>query len=193
MPKKLSNFVVTNIERKMISLPVRMGGLGMQDPTATADTEFHNSSVVKKSLTDIILKQETNLNNYDEEAVKSAIARMKSEKEEMFLVQMAEVKDMLDEKMRRSIELAGEKGAGAWLTALPLQSMGYVLNKQEFRDSICLRYGWSIPNTPRFCGCKQKNSVNHTLNCKLGGYVSMRHNNTEKVGYWLLVILNVLS
>ena len=39
-----------------------------------------------------------------------------------------------DEKKRRNLELAGEKGAGAWLTALPLQSMGYTLNKQEFRE-----------------------------------------------------------
>ena len=55
--------------------------------------------------------------------------------------------------------------------------MGYTLNKQEFRDAICLRYSWMIPNTPSFCGCGKKNSVDHTLNCKLGGYVTMRHNN----------------
>merc|ERR1712062_884816 len=55
--------------------------------------------------------------------------------------------------------------------------MGYTLNKQEFRDAICLRYGWRIPNTPSFCSCKLKNTHDHTLNCKLGGYVNMRHNN----------------
>ena len=77
---------------------------------------------------------------------------------------------------KRALELAAEKGAGAWLTSLPLQSMGYTLNKQEFRDAICLRYGWRIPNTPIYCACKAKNSVDHTLNCKLGGYVHMRHN-----------------
>ena len=77
---------------------------------------------------------------------------------------------------KRALELAAEKGAGAWLTSLPLQSMGYTLNKQEFRDAICLRYGWRIPNTPIYCACKAKNSVDHTLNCKLGGDVHMRHN-----------------
>ena len=85
--------------------------------------------------------------------------------------------NLVDQKLKRCIVLAGEKGAGAWLTALPLQSMGYTLNRQEFRDAICLRYGWKIPNTPLYCGCKSKNSVDHTLNCKLGGYVTMRHNN----------------
>ena len=51
----------------------------------------------------------------------------------------------------------------------------YVLNKQSFRDSLCLRYGWKIPNTPLYCSCKEKNDVNHALTCKKGGYVSMRH------------------
>ena len=102
------------------------------------------------------------------------------------LVQLEEVKDLVDDKLKRSLELAAEKGAGAWLSALPLQSMGYVLNKQEFRDGLCLRYGWRIPNTPSFCGCGVKNSVDHTLNCKLGGYFTMRHNNIRDLEASLL-------
>ena len=52
----------------------------------------------------------------------------------------------------------------------------YVLNKQEFRDSICLRYGWRIPNTPAYCQCGKKNDIDHTLSCPNGGYTIMRHN-----------------
>ena len=33
---------VNDIERTLISLPVRFGGLGIQDPTVTADIEFRN-------------------------------------------------------------------------------------------------------------------------------------------------------
>ena len=47
---------------------------------------------------------------------------------------------------------------------------------------MCLRYGWSIPNTPTYCGCGSRNSIDHILVCKRGGYVSLRHNavrNTE--------------
>ena len=46
-----------------------------------------------------------------------------------------------------------------------------------FRDALCLRYGWNVPNMPHFCGCGQKNSIDDTLICKKGGYVAMRHNN----------------
>ena len=84
--------------------------------------------------------------------------------------------ELADSKTRRIIKLAEEKGSGAWLTALPIQSLGYTLNKQEFRDAIALRYEGKIAGTPSHCGCGKKNDVDHALSCKLGGYVAMRHN-----------------
>ena len=132
------------------------------------------------------MSQETNLENYDATRMKAVINQLKMEKEERRIECLQEVLDLVDVKLKRSIELAGEKGAGACLTALPLQSMGYTLNKQEFRDAICLRYGWKIPYTPLFCNCKKKNDVNHTLNCKLGGYVHMRHNNLRDLEAFIL-------
>ena len=48
--------------------------------------------------------------------------------------------------LKRLLTLATEKGAGAWLTTLPIQSLGYALNKEDFRGSICIRYGWRIKN-----------------------------------------------
>ena len=75
------------------------------------------------------------------------------------------------------LKKSAEKGASSWLTVLPLKNLGYSLNKQEFQDAIRLRYGWTIPDTPKHCGCGKKNSVDHSLNCHLGGYVHLRHNN----------------
>ena len=54
---------VTDLERRMISLPVRMGGLGIQNPILTADNEFRNSSIITTSLTRLIENQETDLTN----------------------------------------------------------------------------------------------------------------------------------
>ena len=35
------------------------------------------------------------------------------------------------------------KGAGSLQTALPLQFLGFLLDKEELRDiSLCLKYGW---------------------------------------------------
>ena len=84
--------------------------------------------------------------------------------------------DLVGNKMKRILELSQEKGAGSWLTTVPTKSLGFSLNKQEFRDSICLRYGWRVPNTPSHCQCGKKNDGDHALQCPNGGYVIMRHN-----------------
>ena len=54
--------------------------------------------------------------------------------------------------------------------------LGFVLNKQEFKDSISLRYCWHIDNVSNYCGCGSANDIDHCLTCRRGGYVVMRHN-----------------
>ena len=39
-----------------------------------------------------------------------------------------------------------------------------------------MRYGWTVKDIPNFCACGKENSIDHTLICKKGGYVSLRHN-----------------
>lgn len=84
------------------------------------------------------------------------------------------------------LQLAGEKGSSSWLNAPPIKSLGFTLNKREFRDSIHLRYGWAIPGTPTYCQCGESNSINHALSCNKGGYGIMRHNHIRDVEAELL-------
>ena len=72
---------ISDLERRIVALPVRMGGLGIQNPVSTAATEFKNSCIVTENLTTFIVKQETNFTNYNIETVKEDIARLKLEKE----------------------------------------------------------------------------------------------------------------
>ena len=157
-----------------MALPVRLGGMGIGDPTKSS-VEFAASTSITENLTRIIYNQESDFSNYNSEEVKKSVNTVRAEKERRLKIEQQEISDLLDEKMQRILELAQEKGAGAWLTALPIQSIGYTLNKQEFRDSVCLRYGWNIPNTPSFCQCKAENTIDHALSCKSGKYIYMRH------------------
>lgn len=91
-----------------------------------------------------------------------------------------------DHRLQNHMDQAKEKGASAWLTALPLSSLNYVLNQREFHDGIALRYGWEIKDLPNLCGCGKKNSIYHTLDCKKGGYVSLRHNSIRDTFGFLL-------
>ena len=78
--------------------------------------------------------------------------------------------------MRRVIKLASEKGASTCLTSLPLKVYGFRLNKQQFQDTMCMRYYLRLADIPRTCACGDYYSINHCLTCKHGGYVIIRHN-----------------
>ena len=63
------------------------------------------------------------------------------------------------------------------LTVVPLQEMGFNLNKREFRDAIKLRYDWPIEDIPTRCACGDIFSVDHTMVCiEKGGFIIRRHN-----------------
>ena len=67
------------------------------------------------------------------------------------------------------------KGASSWLSAVPLASENFSLNKQEFTDAICLRYRWDLKRLPIKCPCGKTYSVDHALTCQKGGFVIQRH------------------
>ena len=143
--------LVSNEERRILALPVRLGGLGIEDPSQTSTYEHEASLLITKNLTDIIYRQEKDFSNYDKGEVKKSIDFVKEQKNKRLNDELKELFNIVDAKTKRHLELAQEKGSGAWLNARPTQAYGYTLNKQEFRDSISLRYGWKIPNTPSFC------------------------------------------
>ena len=167
---------VSDLERRMIALPYRYGGLGIKDPSKTADREYQTSKKVTSCLTKLIRNQENDVLKLDEDKVKEDKQEMRHGKEEALKNEFEDVCKELPEKQKRLLIAAQEKGASSWLSSLPLKHLGYTLNKLEFRDSIRLRYDWAIPETPQFCACGKRNSLDHILICKKGGYVSMRHN-----------------
>ena len=76
----------------------------------------------------------------------------------------------------RANDIACSDGASIWLSSLPLKSENFSLTKREFYDGIHLRYAWDLKNLPSECVCKAKFNVDHALSCKIGGFVTLRHN-----------------
>ena len=62
---------------------------------------------------------------------------------------------------------------------IPLEQYGFSLNKVEFRNAIMLRYGKEIKGLSATCPCGQKYDTTHALNCKKGGFVTIKHNSTR--------------
>ena len=122
------------------------------------------------------------LSKLDKEKINSTKREKKLEKEKAYKEEAGKIASQLDEKANRLFLAAQEKGASSWLSALPLKKLGYSLTSQQFRNTLCVRYGWNISGLPNFCACGKKNNIDHILICKKGGYVTMRHNilrNTE--------------
>ena len=53
--------------------------------------------------------------------------------------------------------------------------------RDEFRDALCLRYGWHLKGMAQTCECGAANDIDHALICKLGGFVIMRYNAVRDV------------
>lgn len=97
-----------------------------------------------------------------------------------------EIYEHLPDQMRRTVDLAKEKGSSTWLTTLPLVEHGFALHKGAFHDALALRYGWTPSEMPPMCACGSKFSVEHALSCAKGGFPSIRHNEIRNLTAVLL-------
>ena len=124
--------------RKLMSLPTCHGGLNIVNPVELAERQLSASKVMTAPLK-MIIEQSEQFNKPQLQSVKSSLHR---EKCQFNAAKAEQVKREIPATLQRAMDLGSEKGASTWLTALPLQEQGFTLNKQEFQDALCIRYGW---------------------------------------------------
>ena len=166
--------------REMLALPARLGGLGLVNPTASANEQRAASQQISAPLVDRIYNQNHHLDNRHsiQQSIKMRIQHLKHAKQKEHA---KNVQHNLSAALKRSMELSQEKGASNWLTMLPINEHGLVLHKAAFRDSLSLRYGWPLHNSPSHCSCGQPFSIEHALTCKTGGFPAVRHNEVRDI------------
>ena len=69
----------------------------------------------------------------------------------------------MSDQQQLLLSIAGEPGVSSWLTAEPSYENGLILNKNDFRDAICLRYGFLIDGLPATCVCGSDMTVDHAM------------------------------
>ena len=161
--------------RRIMALPTRLGGLGLDNPQSESESEYSASCNVCLPITDLIIQQSGQLNPDTLEKQRQARSVVRQEKRPA-----AEDTRLLLEELpdgtKRMVNLAAEKGASNWLAVLPVDEHGFYLHKTAFRDTICLRFGWKPDRLPEKCVCGSSFTVEHALTCNRGGFSFLRHN-----------------
>ena len=120
LPAITERSAISEEDRRLFSLPAKMGGLGIPIFSENSKIEYNNSRRITETLTSKIVAQERNY-IIDEEAEKAKARAQKKEKEE----RNQKILDGLRQKMTpekiRANDLAQLKGGSIWLTSLPLK------------------------------------------------------------------------
>jgi len=163
--------------RKLLALPARFAGLGIFDPCERPHINFQHSTQLCAPLVSLILRQ---ADHFEPDTVREDQKLIRIQQDAALDQEYEHTVSMLSLKspkpLQRAIAVARQKGASSWLTAIPNIEHETILHKGDFLDALYIRYGWDIPSLPDTCACGQKFSVQHSLDCNLGGYRTFQHN-----------------
>ena len=112
----------------------------------------------------------------DDIYVKTLKLEEKMKREEKLKTKAAAIEQFLSPAELRAVSDAKDPDASNWQSAVSLEEYNSVLNKKEFRDAMNLRYGKDLKRIPSKCPCGQSFNMTHALNCKTGGFITIRHN-----------------
>ena len=147
--------------KELVNLSPAQGGIGIPDLKRESSERFnaslditapHVNSIVTQCSTnparELTEERKREINAQRRAAAKSRIDR---------------IHESLTPDVLQAVQQARDKGASSWLNAIAIEEHGLPLNKQEFRDSLCLCYNLPLSNLPSYCACGEAFTVNHAL------------------------------
>ena len=174
IPAITERAAISERDRNLLALPVKLGGLGIPIFSESCIIEYKNSRGASENLTSKIVSQDEDY-IADKKKERATAGSQKTKKVELNKKKLEHLRSTMTKQQIRGNDLAQMKGASAWLTSLPLKDEGYVLNKREFFDALALRYRWRLKYLPTHCACGQPFNMDHAMQCKKGGYIHRRH------------------
>ena len=165
----------TDEERKLLSLPVKLGGLGIINLTSISDIEYETSKRTTKDLVDKI-KHQRNTSSINQHTQNGNQQETANSSKKFYDNLLEKLRSTMTPMQLKANDIATSDGASIWLSSLPLKDEKFSLTKREFFDAVALRYGFELKRLPHECVCKAKYNIDHALTCKTGGFVTLRHN-----------------
>ena len=142
---------VSNHQRSLFSLSAKNGGLGIPGPVVKASEQFEMSKKTSSLISDSIV----NGTALDVDAHKTHVRSSKqSFQQENESQQSKTYKALLEQACtpeRKRMERNFKTGNSCWLTAKVSERDNFVLSKNEFQDSMALRYGLRLAKFREMC------------------------------------------
>ena len=181
IPALTSQGPPNDLMRDLFSLPFRLEGLGIPNPSLLSNDQYANSLSVTAPFINLLVNQCDSIPSDVFSAQLNAKQIIRNSRSRALRERSITIRSDLPPPLQRLFDIANEKGSSTWLSVLPLKSHGYHLHKGAFRDSLCLRFGWNPPLLPNTCVCGTPFTVDHALNCPCGGLPSLRHNELRDI------------
>ena len=164
LPAITGQSALSDVERELLALPSRLGGLGIINPVTSSDIQHLTSINISTPLMSLILQQSTTYPISCQESQRDCKRRAIKHKRELEQNRALDLVNKLPTSYQKALPFISEKGACIVLAhSSSTTEDGYALHKGAFRDALCLRYGWPPPLLPSHCVCGHHFTVEHAI------------------------------
>ena len=178
---------ISDIEASLMLMSNRRGGLGIRDPVASSSFAFQSSKNGTRRLSEAVFTgAKLDLCEHETQMV---LARNEARvlqdgiEEAMFIDKISQ----LPLQSQKTLQRIKEGECSTWLSMIPTCDNHFLMSADVFRDSIALRYARNPVKMQGFCdGCSKPFDITHALDCKRGGLVGARHNESRDLNLDLI-------
>ena len=144
---------VSEAEADLFSLPTRLGGMGIRDPTVTSELCFDASVGGSGSIVDHLMGKEMfSVADHGDVFMRACNTRRLKQKE-VDMINLDRTLSLFDDGKVRAIRRSIDGKSSNWLNVVPVLRYGFVLAEREFRDAIALRYKRPLVEMRSHCDC----------------------------------------
>ena len=127
-------------EHTLFSLPAKLGGLAICNPTSTGSSAYTTSRAATEVLQTAIKTGDAVCMADHEQHCSSVLRDARAHRTQREKALLSSLLAEMPHDKRRTLKRITDGEASGWLTVLPLASEGFDLSGTQFRDQLALRY-----------------------------------------------------
>ena len=139
---------ISSLERRMFSLPICFGGLGVDLPVTSADSMYAASRHATGILVDAIIASSPLEPCVHEDLILVAQRHHRKQLNTRYDALFSTLCLELDPLRSRALQHSRDNDLSAWLSVMPIEWDNYDLTAQEFCDALAVRYKKPLLSIP---------------------------------------------